>query len=83
MARLTVQADPLPKVARLWVADAEKRDFRKSTWKEQPAKIGNKAIVGSVEMPASGYRVFYGELEYELDGMTYYLSTQVRVLEKK
>ena len=29
-ARLLIQSDPIPKAARLWVADAEKRDFRKS-----------------------------------------------------
>ena len=81
--RLTVQADPMPKAARLWVADADKRDFRKSTWKEHPATINKDSIVGSIEAPPGNYRVFYGEMEYSLDGLTYYLSTQVRVLEKK
>jgi PhoPQ-activated pathogenicity-related protein len=81
--RLTVQADPMPRKARLWVADADKRDFRKSTWKEHPATINKTSIVGAIEPPNGNYRVFYGELEYSLDGMTYYLSTQVRVLEKK
>ena len=81
--RLTVQSDPMPKAARLWVADAEKRDFRRSTWKEQPVKMNGKAIVGAVELPAAGHRVFYAEMEYQLDGITFYLSTQVRVLEKK
>ena len=82
-ARLTVQSDPMPKAARLWVADAAKRDFRKSTWKEQPANINGETVIGSVEPPTTGFRVFYGEMEYEVAGMTYYLSTQMRVLEKK
>ena len=73
----------MPKSARLWVADAEKRDFRKSTWKEQPAEIGKDSVIGMVEMPTAGYRVFYGEMNFEVAGLTYYLSTQVRVLEKK
>jgi PhoPQ-activated pathogenicity-related protein len=81
--RLTVQSDPMPKKARLWVADGEKRDVRKSTWKEQPAMINETKIVGTVDGPNSGHRVFYGEMEYQIDGMTFYLSTQVRVLEKK
>jgi hypothetical protein len=72
----------MPKAARLWVADAEKRDFRKSAWKEQPAKVNAASIVGNVERNG-GQRVFYGEMEYEIDGLTYYLSTQVRVLDKK
>ena len=82
-ARLTIQSEPMPKVARLWVADAEKRDFRKSTWKKADAAIKNDSIVGAVDVPQNSYRVFYGEMEYQIDGMTFYLSTQMRVLEKK
>ncbi len=82
-ARLTVQSDVPPKKARLWVADADKRDFRKSTWQEQPALLDGKSIVGTVAEPKDGFRAFYGEMEFQSDGMTYYLSTQVRVLEKK
>jgi hypothetical protein len=59
------------------------RDFRKCTWKEQPVKMDGKAIVGAIERPAVGHRVFYGEMEYQIDGITFYLSTQVRVIETK
>jgi PhoPQ-activated pathogenicity-related protein len=82
-ARLTIKCDPMPKAARLWVADAEKRDFRKSTWVEKEAKINKTDVVGSIEMPQSGHRVYYAELEYQIDGLPCYLSTQVRVLDKK
>jgi PhoPQ-activated pathogenicity-related protein len=81
--RLTVQSDMQPKKARLWVADSDKRDFRKSTWKEHAAVINGKSTVGTIEPPNGHYRVFYGEVEYQLDGITFYLSTQMRVLEKK
>lgn len=81
--RLTVQCDVMPKKARLWVADAEKRDFRKSLWKEHAATANGKSIVGMLDGPNGGHRVFYGEVEYQIDGITFYLSTQVRVLEKK
>jgi PhoPQ-activated pathogenicity-related protein len=82
-ARLTVQCDPPPKNARLWVADAETRDFREKTWKEYPAGVDGGKVTATVAPPTAGYRVFYAELEYEVDGLTYYLSTQVRVLEKQ
>ncbi|MBM3994598.1 MAG: hypothetical protein FJ303_10665 [Planctomycetes bacterium] len=82
-AQLTVISDPMPKKARLWVADAQSRDFRKSQWKEHDAKIRESAIVGTVNSPNGGHRVFYGEMEYQIDGMTFYLSTQMRVLDKK
>jgi PhoPQ-activated pathogenicity-related protein len=82
-ARLTVTANAAPTKARLWVADADKRDFRKSAWKEQEAKIDGKSVVGNVDMPAGNFRVFFGEMEYQIDGLTFFLSTQMRVLEKK
>jgi PhoPQ-activated pathogenicity-related protein len=81
--RLRIQSDPIPKAARLWIADAEKRDFRKSTWKEQAATIRGDTMLGTIDVPDAGFRVFYGEMEYQIDGITFYLSTQVRVLEKK
>jgi PhoPQ-activated pathogenicity-related protein len=82
-ARLTVSANMPPTKARLWVADAEKRDFRKSAWKEHEAKIDGKSIVGAIDMPNGNFRVFFGEMEYQIDGLTFFLSTQMRVLEKK
>ena len=82
-SRLSVRSNPMPKIARLWQADAPTRDFRKSKWIEQPAGVGKDSIAGSIDLPAEGFRVFYGEMEYQIDGMTFYLSTQVRVLSKK
>ncbi|MBI2803860.1 MAG: hypothetical protein HYX68_02630 [Planctomycetes bacterium] len=82
-ARLRVESDVPPKTARLWVADAAKRDFRKSVWKKHQAVVNGKSVLGTIEPPADGFRAVYGEMEYQIDGMTYYLSTQVRVLQKK
>lgn len=81
--RLTVESDVMPKKARLWVADAEKRDFRKSVWKEHPIEMNGKGLVGTVDGPNGGHRVFFGEMEFQVEGLTFYLSTQVRVVEKK
>jgi PhoPQ-activated pathogenicity-related protein len=80
--RLTVQCKPAPKAARLWVADAATRDFRKSTWKEQPATRKGKQVTGLVSRPESGCRAFFAEMEYEMGGMRYYLSTQLRIIGK-
>ncbi len=77
--RLTVQSDPPPKAALLWVAEAPTRDFRKSTWKSQPMKGTKEEPVGLLAVPAEGFRVLYAEMEYEVGGFSYYLSTQVRV----
>jgi PhoPQ-activated pathogenicity-related protein len=76
---LTVKADPLPKSARLWVAAAPTRDFRKAKWTEAPATIKDGVITGRVAPPKEGCLAFYGDLEYELDGLPYHLCTQLRI----
>jgi PhoPQ-activated pathogenicity-related protein len=80
--RLTVRARPAPLAARLWVADAATLDFRKSVWTEQAAKLKKGTVTGEVGRPKEGYRAFYAEVEYEIDGIRYQLSTQIRVAGK-
>jgi PhoPQ-activated pathogenicity-related protein len=82
-ARLTVESDPTPTGARLWVAHAPTRDFRKSTWKEQELDVKGGRAVGTVARPATGYTSFFAELDFAIDGIPHQLSTQVRVLEAK
>lgn len=77
--RLTVTATPAPTGARLWVADAATRDFRKSKWNPQPLNVDKEQLVGTVDAPGEGFRAFYAELDYEIDGIRYSLSTQIRV----
>jgi PhoPQ-activated pathogenicity-related protein len=80
--RLTVQAKPAPVAARLWSAQAPTFDFRKAEWVEQPAALKDGTATGEVAPPAKGCLAFYGDLEFELDGMKYHLSTQIRVAGK-
>jgi PhoPQ-activated pathogenicity-related protein len=81
--RLTITADVQPKAARFWVATAKTRDFRKSEWKEQQVELGKGSITGLVTPPEAGFLAFYGELDYEIDGIKYTLSTQIRVAGKE
>ena len=86
--RLTVDASTAPKGARLWVANAPTRDFREATWVERKAdredggsggqRNGCK-VVGLVDRPGKGCVAFFAELDYELDGLPYHLSTQMRI----
>lgn len=80
-ARLTVSADPRPFGGRLWVAEAPTRDFRQSIWREQATDVKEGRIVATVAAPQTGYTAFFGELDFEIDGLRHQLSTQVRVLE--
>ena len=77
---LTVTSDIAPKGARLWVADAPTRDFRPAKWAERAAKVEKGKVTTAFEKPAAGYRAAFGELEFESNGETYSLSTQVRIV---
>jgi PhoPQ-activated pathogenicity-related protein len=81
--QLKVEAVPAPKAARLWSATAKTRDFRKSQWSDAPLKVDGKMITAEKETPATGFVVFFAEMEYEIDGMPYFLSTQLRIAGKE
>jgi PhoPQ-activated pathogenicity-related protein len=80
--RLTVHCHPAPVAARLWVAHAPTRDFRKAKWVAQPATLQGSTVIGEVAPPSEGFVAFYGELDYEIDGLRYHLSTQLRIAGK-
>jgi PhoPQ-activated pathogenicity-related protein len=80
--RLTVKASPAPKAARWWVAEATTLDFRKSRWTAVPATLKGGTMLAVMGPPSSGCRAFFGELEYEVDGQTFYLSTQISIVGK-
>jgi len=79
--RLTIDASPAPNGARLWVAQTETQDFRRASWTEQAVTLSNGMIIGEVTPPEKGHLAFYGELDYEIDGLKYHLSTQMRMTE--
>ncbi len=79
--RLTVEASPAPKGARLWVAKAPTRDFREAKWEERKATVGKDgAVSGEVAAPKEGCLAVYGDLDYEIGGVKYNLCTQVRIV---
>jgi PhoPQ-activated pathogenicity-related protein len=78
---VTLGSEPPMKAARLWVTDSKTRDFRQSIWKEQPVTMSKSAMVGLVSRPEKGNRAFFAECEHEVDGLKYYLSTQIRIVE--
>jgi PhoPQ-activated pathogenicity-related protein len=79
--RLSIAANPRPLGARLWVAQTASKDFRAANWIEQTANVSDGMVVGEVTPPDKGHIALFGELDYEIDGLKYQLSTQVRVTE--
>jgi PhoPQ-activated pathogenicity-related protein len=79
--RLTIDASPAPVGARLWVAQAATTDLRAAAWTEQPMAIADGKISGEIARPEKGRLAFLGELDYEIEGLKYHLSTQIRTVE--
>src|SRR5919108_5194096 len=77
--RLTIEATPQPTGARLWVAENPSQDFRAAKWRGQALKVSNGLVIGEVTPPEKAHVAFYGELDYDIDGVKYHLSTQMRM----
>jgi PhoPQ-activated pathogenicity-related protein len=73
-ATLTIHATPAPVAARIWTARSESRDFRESQWESAPLKIG-ETIARVVQPVSTGHLALFGELEYQIDGIPYHLTT--------
>ena len=82
-ACLSVESNVSPRSARLWVARAATRDFRKAKWEAKDLPLDKKPMRGLVDPPKEGYLALYAELDYEIDGIPYTLSTQIRVVGAK
>ena len=80
---LQMQANLAWKAVRLWFAEAPSRDFRKSRWVPVEIESGNSCFStkAGVQPPKTGFKAFFGEAEFEQEGLTYHLSTQIRMLE--
>ena len=86
---LWARAGIQPKAARLWVAQNPTKDFRHALWEARDVKIESNGANGlpfistvHVQPPTTGYLAFYLEFEFQLDGLTFPLCTQIRVAGK-
>ena len=79
VCKLEVTSATKPVSLRVWTAEAETRDFRKARWTEDKAA----KFPAEVRAPEKGFRAFFAETEYDLDGLKFTLSTQIRILEAK
>jgi PhoPQ-activated pathogenicity-related protein len=73
-ATLTIHASPAPKSARLWSATSTTRDFRESKWEPSSLQAG-ETITAKIPPTTGGHLAVYGEVEYEVDGIPYHLTT--------
>lgn len=79
ICRLEVTSAAKPKSLRVWKAESPTRDFRKARWVQDKTAM----FPAVVTAPERGFRAFFAETEYELDNLTFTLTTQLRILEAK
>jgi PhoPQ-activated pathogenicity-related protein len=75
--RLVVTSTAKPSAARFWTARSDSKDFRVSKWTSKLMENGGADYVGTVEHPTSGHVAYFGELEFESDGLPFSLTTLV------
>ncbi|SIO65592.1 PhoPQ-activated pathogenicity-related protein [Singulisphaera sp. GP187] len=75
--RLVVDSAPAPKSVQVWEATSDSLDFRKSKWSATAVEPKEKMTIDKAT-PATGNIAFFADLEYEIDGFPYHLSTQIR-----
>lgn len=79
VCRLEVTSKAKMKSIHVWKSEADTRDFRKARWVED----AESKLPATVTAPEKGFRAFFAETEYEMDGLTFTLCTQLRILEAK
>jgi PhoPQ-activated pathogenicity-related protein len=82
---LRLRSDIPPAEGRLFAVTSRTKDFRDSHWSFQPMRKEGGALRGWRATPSEGYAAVFGEAVYTIDGRTFTLSTQIRILggEKK
>ena len=81
--RLQVRSEPAARQIVAWVATAPTQDFRQAKWNSAPTRTDGPAAIYELPVPATGFAAVFGEAEYDLDGLPYYFSTNVRIVPEK
>jgi PhoPQ-activated pathogenicity-related protein len=74
ISAITIHADPAPRTSRVWSAASQNRDFRESKWTSTVVQPSNTITI-NVPNPTSGRQALFADLEYEIDGIPYHLTT--------
>jgi PhoPQ-activated pathogenicity-related protein len=74
--RISINAVPAPRSARLWTTTSSTRDFRESKWASSPLPPGT-TITASLSKPSAENVAAFADLEYEIDSLHYHLTTSL------
>lgn len=81
---LEVESTSPPKSIAFWTAESQNKDFRESPWtKTEPSQADGGKASYTVERSNPKHRAVLGDVAYEVDGIEFHLSTQIRIVEPK
>lgn len=80
---MSVMCDVKPSSCRVLSTDAGTRDFRNSYWKHESLTPDGMTTTCKVNLPKAGHRAALLELEFEMEGLKYKLSTPPRIIEAR
>jgi len=78
---ITVSCSAKPVEAMVYSTVAKSKDFRKSWWDSKQLNISQNKTDCKVELPKAGYSAAMVDFEFELEGLKYYLSTPLRIMD--
>ena len=86
-AAFRVTVNPAAVAARVWTSTSGTRDFRTSRWGQTVMRTDSRTIPvqgatfrADVPLPSTGYTAVFGELEFEVEGRRFTLSTRIHIL---
>ena len=73
------------KTIRTWATNSKTRDLRPSRWREIPCLYADEKVFVTAVNYEQGipFRAFFIEAEYDIDGLTFSLTTQLHIEEVK
>jgi PhoPQ-activated pathogenicity-related protein len=74
---LNVKVSTSPASARLWTAQSATKDFRHAQWQSQPLENKQGEFIADIPKPQQGHIAFFGQLQFQMHGEPYYLTTLV------
>ena len=66
-----------PKSVFVWTATSPTRDFRDVTWQKTVLTLNDSKYAYKVKKPEKGFFALFGETDYQQDGKSFFLSTNV------
>ena len=79
--RLTVTSKPAPNEMHVWRCAAATKDLRDARWESRLIEVKGESTEITESRPTSGVASFYADCSYEIDGLSFTLCTQLRMVE--